>query len=177
MRCQLIHRFHKVIKQEQDRGACTGSNRDIHWRAPAPGGRDGELDGLAAPVLDNGNSSNAAGAATSAASKVSDNKFIYLYYYVLIVWMFQAAKRRRHVFTKSVVPRINDVAEARVSAVRPLQIGDFGFVYTQNAIMAAQGMITNYYYWSSVHATVPSYCIVFQNCRKECQTCCYYRFF
>ena len=39
----------------------------------------------------------------------------------------------------------------------PLQIGDFGFVYTQNAIMAAQGMITNYYYGSSVHATVPSY--------------------
>ena len=73
------------IKQEQDRGACTGSNRDIHWQAPAPGGRDGELDGLAAPVLDNRNSSNAAGTAASAASKVSDNKFIYLYYYVLIV--------------------------------------------------------------------------------------------
>jgi hypothetical protein len=45
------------------------------------------------------------------------------------------------VFVKANVPRINDVAEARISAVRPLKIGDFGFVYTKNAIIAAQGMI------------------------------------
>jgi hypothetical protein len=36
---------------------------------------------------------------------------------------------------------INDVTEAGISAIRPLKIGDFGFVYTKNAIMAAQGTI------------------------------------
>ena len=69
LRRQLIRRFHKVLKEEQDRGLCTGSNRDKHWCAPAPGGRDADVDGAAAPVL-NGNSANAAGAAASAASKV-----------------------------------------------------------------------------------------------------------
>ena len=59
----------EVLKEEQDRGLCTGSNRDKHWRAPAPGGRDADIDGAAAPVL-NGNSANAAGAAASAALKV-----------------------------------------------------------------------------------------------------------
>ena len=62
-------------------------------------------------------------------------------YHVLITSVSQVAKRRRNVFIKANVPCINDVAEARISAVRPLKIVDFGFVYTKNAIMAAQGMI------------------------------------
>ena len=44
-------------------------------------------------------------------------------------------------FIKANVLCINNVAEACISAVRPLKIGDFGFVYTKNAIMAAQGTI------------------------------------
>ena len=53
----------------------------------------------------------------------------------------QVAKCQRNVFIKANVLCINNVAEARISAIRPLKIGDFGFVYTKNAIMAAQGMI------------------------------------
>lgn len=56
--------------------------------------------------------------------------------------MIQAAKRRRTVFVKAAVPCIDEVAEARVSAVRPLKIGDYGFVYTKGSIMAAQGTVT-----------------------------------
>ena len=71
MRRQLIRRFHEVLRQEQNRGECTGINRDIHWRAPAPGGRDGWIAGAGAPALANGNSANAAQSASAAASKVS----------------------------------------------------------------------------------------------------------
>lgn len=72
MRRQIIRRFHEVLKQEQDRGQCTGTNRDIHWRAPAPGARDGEVNGLPAAALDNGNSANAARAASAVASNVGE---------------------------------------------------------------------------------------------------------
>ena len=44
-------------------------------------------------------------------------------------------------FIKANTPCINDIVEAHISTVRPLKIGDFGFVYTKNAIMAAQGTI------------------------------------
>ena len=71
IRRQLIRRFHEVLKQEQNRGECTGVNRDIHWRAPAPGGRNGQIAGIGAPVLANGNSANAAQSASAAASRVS----------------------------------------------------------------------------------------------------------
>lgn len=144
LRRQLIHHFHEVLKQEQDHGLCTGSNRDIHWHAPAPGGRDGQVDGVAAPALDNGNSANAASAAASATSKVNLYAFIYLTF--LIIYIVKVATRRRNAFVKSAVPCINNVAEARISAVRPLEIGNFGFVYTKDAIMAAQGLITKSYY-------------------------------
>ena len=71
MRRQLIRRFHKVLKQEQNRGELTGLTWGIHWCALAPGGRDGKVEGTTAPALQNGNSANAAQSASVAASKVS----------------------------------------------------------------------------------------------------------
>lgn len=70
IRRQLIRRFHEVLKEEQDRAPCTASDRTIHWRAPAPGGRDGEVDGANAPALSNGNSVNAAVSASTVAKRV-----------------------------------------------------------------------------------------------------------
>ena len=67
---QLIRRFHEVLKEEQDRAPCTASDRTIHWRAPTPGGRDGEIDGANAPALSNGNSANAAVSASAVAKRV-----------------------------------------------------------------------------------------------------------
>ena len=49
------------------------------------------------------------------------------------------AKHRRTVFAQAAVPCLNAVAEARINTVRPLKIGDFGFVYTKKAIMVGQG--------------------------------------
>ncbi|KIM79928.1 hypothetical protein PILCRDRAFT_73649 [Piloderma croceum F 1598] len=51
LRQQIIRRFHEVLKEEQDRAPCTGSDRKIHWRAPAPGARDGQI--ICSPALIN----------------------------------------------------------------------------------------------------------------------------
>jgi len=61
----------QVVKEEQQRGPCMGVNRSIHWWAPAPGARDGLIDGVSAPNLENGNSANAAISATATAKQVS----------------------------------------------------------------------------------------------------------
>ena len=50
-------------------------------------------------------------------------------------------KHQCNVFIKVGVLCINDVAEAHIHAIHPHTIGDFGFVHTKNAIMAAQGTI------------------------------------
>jgi hypothetical protein len=76
IRRQFIQRFHEVLKEEQDRAPCTGSDRQIHWRAPAPGGRGGQVDGLNAPALANGNSANAAVSASAVAKKVRQYLFL-----------------------------------------------------------------------------------------------------
>jgi hypothetical protein len=70
LRRQIIRRFHEVLKEEQDHAPCTGSDRKIHWRAPAPGARDGQVDGETAPTLESGNSANAALSAQAVAKKV-----------------------------------------------------------------------------------------------------------
>lgn len=76
LRRQIIRRFHKVLKEEQDHAPCTGSDRKIHWRAPAPGARDGQVDGETAPALANGNSANAALSAQAVAKKVCWSEII-----------------------------------------------------------------------------------------------------
>ena len=68
---QIICRFHEVVKAEQQKGPCTGVNWSIYWWAPAPGARDGLIDGASAPNLENSNSANAAISATAATKWVS----------------------------------------------------------------------------------------------------------
>jgi hypothetical protein len=46
------------------------SDQTIHWHAPAPGGREGEVDGANAPALSNGNSVNAVVSASTVAKRV-----------------------------------------------------------------------------------------------------------
>ena len=78
IRRQLIRHFHEVLKEEQDRAPCTASDRTIHWRAPAPGGRNGQVDGADAPALANGNSANAAVSASAVAKKVRRFQFYFI---------------------------------------------------------------------------------------------------
>ncbi|PPQ87308.1 hypothetical protein CVT25_002058 [Psilocybe cyanescens] len=120
IRGQIIREFHQALKEAQDeKAAGTGKLRDDQWkeglREPAPGGRGGVINGVAAPELAGGNATNAAAAAATIAK--------------------QAATRRKKLFVKSQAPRLPELIEARVTMIRPLQVDDFGFVITANGVM------------------------------------------
>jgi hypothetical protein len=70
----IIHQFHEALKEAQDDQAIgTGYERSARWttdRVPAPGARDGEIDGAPAPVLASGNSANAAVTAAAVVKQV-----------------------------------------------------------------------------------------------------------
>jgi hypothetical protein len=52
----------------------------------------------------------------------------------------QAAVRRRQLFSKANIPCIDDVAEARITQLRPLRAGDYGLVLADNeTLMLAHG--------------------------------------
>ncbi|KAF8150905.1 hypothetical protein B0H34DRAFT_156021 [Crassisporium funariophilum] len=122
MRGKLIRELHEALKEAQDDVAIgTGANRRDRWtdnRVPAPGGREGVIDGATAPDALAGNSANAALTAAAVAKK--------------------AAERRKHIFTKAGVPNLAEIKEARVTALRPLQVGDYGIVVLPNGVMVGQ---------------------------------------
>jgi hypothetical protein len=66
----LLHRLNEVIKEQQERGVSTGAERGLQWRNPAPGGRDGVLDGNPQSSAAAGNMANAIETAMKLASKV-----------------------------------------------------------------------------------------------------------
>lgn len=70
----IIHQFHEALKEAQDDQAIgTGYERSARWttnRLPAPGARDGEIDGSLAPVPTTGNSANAAVTAAAVVKRV-----------------------------------------------------------------------------------------------------------
>jgi len=71
-RQSLARRFNAVIKEQQERGISTGSERDLRWtRDPAPGGRDGIIDGVIPLQPAAGNAANAKEVASNQAKKVS----------------------------------------------------------------------------------------------------------
>lgn len=71
IRRDIINQYTAILKEEQDQAVGTGVERKTRWRAPAPGGRDGLVEGADQVDLANGNSSNAAATATALAKKVS----------------------------------------------------------------------------------------------------------
>ena len=69
----ILRGFRDAIKRREEVGAGTGVERSMRWRQPAPGGRDGEVNGEVAEPAAAGNSANAVVAATAAAKRVSVN--------------------------------------------------------------------------------------------------------
>ncbi|KAF8167513.1 hypothetical protein B0H34DRAFT_854442 [Crassisporium funariophilum] len=122
MRGKIIRELHETLKEAQDDIAIgTGVNRKVRWtdnRVPAPGGREGIVGGVAAPEVSAGNSANAALAAASVAKK--------------------AAERRKHIFTKAGVPNFAELKDARVTMLRPLQVGDYGVIVNPSGVMVGR---------------------------------------
>lgn len=78
MRANIIREFHYALKEAQDEAAVgSGVERNVRWRAPAPGGREGVIDGVRAPELAAGSSANAALSASVVARQVRHD-FVFL---------------------------------------------------------------------------------------------------
>ncbi|KAK6984308.1 hypothetical protein R3P38DRAFT_2576116 [Favolaschia claudopus] len=114
LRQQLIRKFHLALKEEQDTATGTGLERAARWRASAPGGSESKTAEKAALA---GNAANAALAATAIEN------------------FFDAAAKRKTIFTKAGVPSLPEVIAARVTPLRPISIGDFGVIYTSRGLM------------------------------------------
>lgn len=54
-------------------------------------------------------------------------------------FLFQAATRHKNVFMKANAPRLMELIDAKVTMIRPLRVGDYGFVTTENGVMVGQG--------------------------------------
>lgn len=70
IRRQLIRRFHEAMREEEYHAVGTGLERSARTRAPAPGGRGGQIDGMDETGLSAGNSANAAASAATVAKQV-----------------------------------------------------------------------------------------------------------
>jgi len=72
MECQqLLKEFSQIIHEQGERGVGTGLVRNARWTArnPAPGGRDGIIEGESLQPI-SGNVANAAAVADAAAKRV-----------------------------------------------------------------------------------------------------------
>ena len=67
----LLRQYNEILKNHQNHGTSTGVERAIRWRHPAPGGREGRIDGMPAHTPTPGVAANAAEVATSISKKVS----------------------------------------------------------------------------------------------------------
>ena len=71
---RIIHQFHEALKEAQDDQAIgTGYERSARWttnRVPAPGARDGVIEGSLAPTPTAGNSANATVTAAAVVKRV-----------------------------------------------------------------------------------------------------------
>ena len=57
----------------------------------------------------------------------------------MVTFLDQAAERRKRIFTKAGVPNLTEVKGARVTALRPLQVGDYGIIVIPNGVMVVRG--------------------------------------
>ncbi|KAF8236484.1 hypothetical protein L208DRAFT_1251519, partial [Tricholoma matsutake] len=118
---QIIIQFHEALRESQDDKAIgTGYERSARWRAPACGAQSREIEGTIVDPLPSGNAANAAVAALSLVKK--------------------AAARHKKIFTQAKVPLLDEVIDGRVTILRPLKLGDFGFVFTDKGLLIGQGM-------------------------------------
>ncbi|GLB42721.1 hypothetical protein LshimejAT787_1201700 [Lyophyllum shimeji] len=105
-----------TLKEREEKGITAGVDRLVRWtwREPAPGGREGRIDGTSAPALASGNSANAAVNATANAKKI--------------------LKHRMDTIKKFELPDV--LSEARINSVAPLRVADwssgsgYGFILT-----------------------------------------------
>ncbi|KAG6819326.1 hypothetical protein H0H93_012927 [Arthromyces matolae] len=104
-RQKLLRTTIDAIKESGEKGVGTGVERLLRWtsRQPAPGGRDGEIDGAVAPRLATGNAENAAVNAQANATRL--------------------LKRRMDIMKKHNLPDV--LGNAQITPLRPLRVAEW----------------------------------------------------
>ncbi|PPR00996.1 hypothetical protein CVT24_000570 [Panaeolus cyanescens] len=125
-RRDLRREMEKILKSNQEvQGVGTGLERMERWRAAAPGGRDGIVDGASAPQLPAGTSANASTAATQSAKELQ--------------------RKRTSALKKGRIPEpyLLRLATAQVNGFTPIKLDSYGLIFTKDGIRVGQ-VITLY---------------------------------
>jgi hypothetical protein len=130
VRQRLIQKFHDVRREERDKPIGTGLERAARWRASAPGGR-GEQDDAGRKLSKCG--TQGGGSGNKGALKLE------LLISCTNLNCFQAAQKRRKVFTQAQVPNLLELVDARVSRMKPIKVDDFGIIWTAEGVRVAKG--------------------------------------
>jgi len=80
-RQNLLREFSKIIHEQGEKGIGTGLVRTARWMAPrhpAPGGREGIVDGADAEAI-SGNAANSAAVASAAAKRVCTSSLLLVF--------------------------------------------------------------------------------------------------
>ncbi|ETW79465.1 hypothetical protein HETIRDRAFT_306089, partial [Heterobasidion irregulare TC 32-1] len=148
----LLRQYNEILKIREDRGIGTGLERMTRWRHPAPGGRQGHINGLPAQEPAPGAAANAAEVSTSKAKKVSVDSPSYPLV-VRCANFSQMQMQRRTICRKHKLPSFVENANITpalplVQASHTLEQGNdvelsagasFGFVFHNREIWLAQG--------------------------------------
>jgi hypothetical protein len=54
--------------------------------------------------------------------------------FLMVSFIRQAAACRKRIFTTAQVPNFTELSEARISPLRPLQVGDYGVIVVETTI-------------------------------------------
>jgi hypothetical protein len=132
IRQKILRELSQVLKLEEDVAPGSGVERNTRWTGVAK-------------TLSKGNASNAAVVSDIDAKKVRlapvqlENVAIKITY----IFAFKNLQKRRQIFGK--IPLSFGVAEAGVTLLRPLVIGDFGIVHTAQGLFVGCGIHLMFY--------------------------------
>ncbi|KAF9780748.1 hypothetical protein BJ322DRAFT_1011530 [Thelephora terrestris] len=134
VRLKLMRELNTLLRKEESRATGTGQGRKLRWIEPTQAGARSEPENEPTPAP-TGNSANAAIVAQLKATKV----FIRYMHFLLVLTSAQALDYRRGRLSRAGVPLISLLETARVSALSPITVGRFAWVFLEKQVVLAQG--------------------------------------
>lgn len=64
---------------------------------------------------------------------------------LVIIDQVPVATRRRNAFTSAGVPNLREAIDGRITALRPLQVDDYGIILVDQGVMIGRGTSTVYH--------------------------------
>ena len=149
IRRKILQELWQVLKLEEDVAPGSGVERNTRWTGVAK-------------TLSKGNASNAAVVSDMDAKKVQLEQLEDITIKLTYIFTFKILQKRRLIFGK--IPLSLGVAEAGVTLLRPLVIGDFGIVHTAQGLFVGCGIHIDFLYcwYHKINILFYSSCAVFE---------------